>query len=725
MTKKNKNKNKAKNTFIHAVLTVFADNPFKAFNYKQISHQLGVKDKISRNLVISAIDFLVKEKKVQQVKRGKFQIHLKNSASMLNKKRYITGIVDMKSTGKAYIITEDGGEDIFIASSNTANALNGDKVKVYLFPKRRDRKLEGQIMEVIERNKTSFVGKTQIFDRFAFLVPDAKDMPVDLFIPLDSLNGVEDGMKAIAEIVEWPDRMKNPVGRIIKVLGWPGDNNVEMESILADHELALDFPDSVLKEAEKISMEIPQEEIKNRKDFRDVFTITIDPLDAKDFDDALSLKFLPDGNFEVGIHIADVTHYVRPGTALDSEAYERATSTYLVDRVIPMLPEKLSNGVCSLRPNEDKLAFSAVFTLDAKAKVLTKWFGRTVIHSDRRFTYEEAQEIIDTEEGEFAKEILCLNDLSKKLRQQRFSKGSINFHSQEVKFILDEKGKPVDTYVKEQKEANMLIEDFMLLANKKVAEYIGRPAGKKVIKTFVYRIHDEPNPEKLNNFVSFLSRLGYSMKVGDRNSLVKSYNKLFDDVKGKGEQNMVETIAVRTMAKAEYSTENIGHYGLSFPYYSHFTSPIRRYPDVMVHRLLWDYLHKKPSASKNHYEEMCNHCSDQERKAAEAERDSIKYKQAEYLSDKIGEIFHGTVSGVSKWGIWVELEGNKCEGMVRLRDLEDDFYYLDEENYRVIGQNFGEDYRLGDKLLIKVAHIDLQKKQMDFKIVRKVVEEKE
>lgn len=721
MTKKNKKKNKAKNTFIHAVLEVFGDHPFKSFNYKQISHILGISDKVSRNLVISAIEYLVEEKKVQQVKRGKFQIHLKNSAPMLKKNRYLTGTVDMKSTGKAYIIPDGGGEDIYVAANHTARALNGDKVKVYLFPKRRDRKLEGQVMEIIERNKTAFVGKVQIFERFAFLVPDATDMPVDLFIPIESVGkDVENGMKAIGEIVDWPEQMKNPIGRIVKVLGWPGDNNVEMEAILADHELAYDFPNAVEKEAERIPFEIPQEEIEKRRDFREIFTTTIDPYDAKDFDDALSLRVLPNGNYEVGVHIADVTHYVRPGTALDSEAYERATSVYLVDRVIPMLPEKLSNGVCSLRPHEDKLAFSAVFELDEDAKVLTKWFGRTVIHSDRRFTYEEAQEIIETEQGDFAKEILTLNKLATKLREQRFAKGSINFHSQEVKFKLDEKGKPIDTYVKEQKEANLLIEDFMLLANKKVAEYVGRPAGKKEIKTFVYRIHDEPNPEKLTNFVSFLSRLGYSMKVNDRKSLIKSYNKLFDDVKGKGEQNMVETIAVRTMAKAAYSTENIGHYGLSFSYYSHFTSPIRRYPDVMVHRLLQDYLDKKPSASKNHYEEMCKHCSEQEKKAAEAERDSIKYKQAEYLSDKIGQVFEATISGVSKWGIWTEIEGNKCEGMIRMRDLEGDFYYLDEENYRVIGQNHGEVYALGDRVLIKVHAIDLQKKQMDFKMVEKL-----
>jgi ribonuclease R len=625
----------------------------------------------------------------------------------------------MKATGKAYIMSPDLPEDVFVEANNTNHALNGDKVKVHLFPKRKNKKQEGVIVEIVERAKKQFVGIVHVSKRFAFLVPDSPLISVDIYIPLNALKGAKHGQKAVALISEWPEKATNPIGEIIHVLGQPGDNNVEMNAILAEFDFPLEFPKAAEAEAKKIKNEVPAAEIARRRDFRNIWTCTIDPVDAKDFDDALSLQKLPDGNWEVGVHIADVSHYVTPGSAIDTEAYERGTSIYLVDRTIPMLPEQLSNLVCSLRPDEEKLCFSAVFKLNEKAEILNEWFGRTVIKSDRRYAYEEVQVIIEGAEGDFKSELMTLHNLSSKLREDRFKKGSIGFKSQEVKFKLDEKGKPIGVMIKEQKEANWLIEDFMLLANRRVAERIATRKNKDgEANTFVYRIHDEPNPEKLVRFSEFLQKLGYGFQTTSRKSITASFNSLFDQILGKGEENMIETIAIRTMARAEYSTHNIGHYGLSFKYYSHFTSPIRRYPDLMVHRLLQWYLDEKPSASQEEYDEKCKHSSDMERKAMEAERASVKYKQAEYLMDRIGEEFDGQISGVSKWGIFVELTESKCEGMVSLRLMNDDFYYLDEENYRIIGQRWGKIYRLGDPIRIKVKKIDLQKKQMDFDLAK-------
>ena len=716
--KQNPQANVARNEFTNRVFKLFSDNSDNSYNFRQTAGQLGITDKREKDQVKSILEQLSTQGSLVEMNRGKYKLNPK-LVNAIAKANTVTGIVDMKATGKAYIICPDLSEDVFIESNNTNHALNGDKVKVHLFPKRKDRRPEGVIVEIVERAKKQFVGIVHVSKRFAFLVPDSQLINVDIYIPLTALKGAKHGQKAVALITDWPEKATNPIGEIIHVLGQPGENNVEMNAILAEFDFPLEFPKAAEDEALRIKNEVAPEELYKRRDFRDIWTCTIDPVDAKDFDDALSLQKMPDGNWEVGVHIADVSHYVTPGSAIDTEAYERGTSIYLVDRTIPMLPEQLSNLVCSLRPDEEKLCFSAVFKLNDKAEILEEWFGRTVIKSDRRYAYEEVQVMIDGAEGDFKSELMTLHNLSSKLREERFKKGSIAFKSQEVKFKLDEKGKPIGVMIKEQKEANYLIEDFMLLANRRVAERIATRKNKEgEAKTFVYRVHDEPNPEKLIRFSEFLKKLGYDFQTTSRKSITTSFNQLFDKILGKGEENMIETIAIRTMARAEYTTHNIGHYGLSFRYYTHFTSPIRRYPDLMVHRLLQWYLDDKPSASESEYDEKCKHSSDMERKAMEAERASVKYKQAEYLMDRIGEEFDGLISGVSKWGIFVELTESKCEGMVSLRLMNDDFYYLDEENYRIIGQRWGKIYRLGDNIRIKVKKIDLQKKQMDFDLVR-------
>lgn len=715
MTRKIKKHTKPKNSFSEVVLNVFINTPYKAYNFKQVSHTLGISDRSSRELVKEIIFDFCKSETLIAENRGKYKLNPEQFNSLI-KECICTGRVDMKSTGKAYIIPDEPGEDIFIDSINTHQALNDDKVKVRLFPKRGSHKPEGEITEIIERAHTRFVGIIEASFKYAFMVPDSASIPIDFFIPKEKMNGAKDGDKVIVELTDWPQKSKNPFGTVVEVLGKPGDNEVEMQSILVAHDFPLRFPESVEHAAGKIDINLSPKEIAKRRDCREDITFTIDPLDAKDFDDALSLKILSNGNYEVGIHIADVSHYVTPNSIIDQEAYERATSIYLVDRVIPMLPEKLSNMVCSLRPNEEKYTFSAIFEMDEEAHVVNEWFGKTVINSNHRFTYEEAQEIIESGSGEYAQEILTLHDLASKLREKRFAKGSINFHSTEVRFKLDEEGRPIEAYVKEQKESNRLVEDFMLLANQKVAEKIGKKTGKQEPRPFVYRIHDEPNPEKLNQFTEFISKLGYKMNTYSRRGLATSFNRLFTQIQGKGEQNMIETIAIRTMAKAEYSTKNIGHYGLSFRYYTHFTSPIRRYPDLMVHRLLQDYLNNKNGYNEYELEEKCLHSSEMERRAAEAERASIKYKQAEYMLDKVGKEFKAVITGVSKWGIFAEVEPSKCEGLISMRSLSDDFYFLDEENYKIVGQRHGTEYQLGDNIYVLVKRIDLAKKQIDFEI---------
>lgn len=725
------------------ILKVFANNPFDAFNHKQISSRIGANTKKERQEVIRAMQELAEQKQlVEDDHKGKYKINPKSIDDLLPK-NYVVGTIDMKQGGKAYVIPqEEGREDIQIAPGNTNRALHGDTVRVLMFPQRKMHKPEGQVVEILKRAKTRFVGVLQKQERFAFMVSDSRTMNVDIFIHADDLGGAENGEKVLVEMTDWPERMNNPVGRVIKRLGRPGDNNVEMQSILAEYDFPLEFPKEAEAEAKKIKNPT-KKEMASRRDFRDVLTFTIDPADAKDFDDALSYRELENGHAEVGVHIADVSHYVKPGSAIDREAYERGTSVYLVDRTIPMLPEKLCNEVCSLRQDEEKLCFSVVMEMDAKGKVTGSWMGKTVIRSDRRMAYEEAQEIIEgvtgsekgvkeSERTNVEEAVLKLHALATRLRNQRYKNGAINFESQEVKFRLDENAKPIGVYIKESKEANWLIEEFMLLANRTVAEYIGKPNTQKSKtknqnspKTFVYRVHDEPNPEKLNTFVEFVAKLGFSMKTGSRKALADSYNRLFENIAGRGEEHMVDTIAIRTMSKAYYSTENIGHYGLAFPYYTHFTSPIRRYPDLMVHRLLEYYLGVKGSErtdavgapNKEVYEEYCKHCSLMEKKAADAERSSVKYKQAEFLADKLGQVFPALISGVSKWGIYAEIEGNKCEGMIPIGSLKDDYYMLDEDNYQVIGRRHGKCYKLGYPVQIRVKRVDMLKKQIDFELV--------
>ncbi len=711
------------------ILKIFANNPFDAYNHKQIASRIGANSKAERQEVIRTIQQLAEDKHlVEDDHKGKYKINPKSINDDLLPKNYVIGTIDMKQGGKAYVIPdEEGREDIQIAPNNTHHALHGDTVKVLMFPQRKMHKPEGQVVEILKRAKTRFVGVIQRQERFAFMVSDSRTMQVDIFIHIDDLAGAENGEKVLVEITDWPERMNNPVGKVIKRLGKPGDNNVEMQSILAEYDFPLDFPKEVEEEAKKIRKPT-KKEITSRRDFRDVTTFTIDPADAKDFDDALSYRELSNGHMEVGVHIADVSYYVKPGSAIDREAYERGTSVYLVDRTIPMLPEKLCNEVCSLRQDEEKLCFSVVMEMDAKAKVLKTWMGKTVIRSDRRMAYEEAQEIIESgvnDGGVVASAILNLHALATILRNQRYKSGAINFETQEVKFQLDENAKPIGVYIKESKEANWLIEEFMLLANRSVAEYIGKSSGKSgkagktgaASRTFVYRVHDEPNPEKLNTFVEFVAKLGFSMKTSSRKALAESYNRLFENIAGRGEEHMVDTIAIRTMSKAYYSTENIGHYGLAFPFYTHFTSPIRRYPDLMVHRLLERYLQGGNSVKADEYEDYCKHCSIMEKKAADAERTSVKYKQAEYLSDKLGQVFPALISGVSKWGIYAEIEGNKCEGMIPIGSLKDDYYMLDEDNYQVIGRRHGRCYKLGYPVHIRVRKVDLLKKQIDFDLV--------
>lgn len=681
-------------------------------SYKDVAKALEISDMSRRQQLVDILLEMVTSGYLVEASHGMYKLNPRNGA--------VIGKIVAKRGGGAILEPEDGGEEIIINERNLNKSAVGDKVKVRLFAHRPGKEQEGEVVDVLEHSRETFVGKLQVKEGYAFLLVDNRILGNDIFVPVDKLNGGKDNDKAIVKILDWAEKGRNPVGEVIEVLGASGDNNAEMHAILCEYDLPYSYPEEIEKFADQIPDEISAEEIAKRKDMRDVPTFTIDPKDAKDFDDALSFRVLDDGLYEVGVHIADVTHYVKLGEIIEEEAVKRATSIYLVDRTIPMLPERLCNKVCSLRPNEEKLCYSVIFKMDKDAHVKDYEIVHTVINSDRRFTYEDAQQVIETKEGDMKEEILALDDLAKKLREERFKKGAIAFEREEVRFEIDETGKPIDVYFKVSKDANKLIEEFMLLANRTVAEHIGKAKSGDKAKTFVYRVHDNPDPEKLSNLTQFISRFGYKLNITGKNNEVSSaINNLLDKVQGTKEQNLIETIAIRSMAKAIYSIDNVGHYGLAFDYYTHFTSPIRRYPDMMVHRLLDRYAAGQKSADTKTYEELCKHCSDREQVAASAERASIKYKQVEFMKDHLGQVYDGVISGVTEWGIYVELAQNKCEGMIPMRDLDDDYYMFDEKNYCIIGKRTGRKFQLGDEVVVRIARADLDKKQLDYELIEK------
>ncbi|SDT33231.1 ribonuclease R/exosome complex exonuclease DIS3/RRP44 [Maribacter dokdonensis] len=725
MSKRNKKaKNHRKNEITKGIFTVLEKEPNKSFNYKQIAAKINITDAQDRNTLIKRLTQLKEKKRIQEVDRGQFKV-------LENTKTYYEGTVDLTGKGHAYIVVDDMDDDVFIPSNKLNKAFHKDKVEVFIYPRKKSKKLEGEVVRVLERYKTTFVGIVDMQKTFAFVRPTDFRMYTDIFVSKDKLADAKDGEKVLVEITDWPDDVDSPFGRISQVLGVPGEHDTEIHSILAEYGLPYSFPEDVQKFADGLDTSIKEEEIRKRKDLRNVLTFTIDPKDAKDFDDALSFQKLENGNYEIGIHIADVSHYLQKDTILDDEAYERATSVYLVDRVVPMLPEVLSNNACSLRPNEEKYTFSAVFELDENATIRNQWFGRTVIDSNERFAYEEAQHIIETGSGEIPEEIsiretaykvsdevveatLKMDELAKIMRDKRMNQGALSFDKVEVRFNLDENNEPVGVYFKESKDANKLIEEFMLLANRKVAEFIGKQKPKK---TFVYRIHDDPDPDKLMALNGIVSRFGHKLDFKDKKTISSSLNKLLEDVKGKREQNMVDTLTIRSMSKAIYTIDNIGHYGLAFDYYTHFTSPIRRYPDVMVHRLLQHYLDGGKSANAEEFEKKCKHSSDMEYLASSAERDSIKYMQIKFMQDHKDEEFRGVISGVTEWGIYVEIISNKCEGMIRIRDIKGDYFIFDEREYAIIGERTKKKYTLGDEVTVMVKNTDLIKRHLDFALI--------
>ena len=689
------------------LVNYFRMKPMESFGMKQLFTGLKLTTHPLKMLCADIVQEMAEDNFLIETEKGHYKLN--------DKGQIMTGTFQRKSNGKNLFIPEDGGEPVFVAERNSAHAMNNDKVKIILCAKRRRHEIEGQVIEILEHANTNFVGTLKVSKNYAFLLTESNTLANDIFIPKDKLKGGKTGDKAIVKVTEWPDKAKNPIGQVIDILGQAGDNTTEMHAILAEFGLPYVYPKAVETAADKIPAEISAEEIAKREDFRKVTTFTIDPKDAKDFDDALSIRQLKPGLWEVGVHIADVSHYVKEGSIIDKEAVKRATSVYLVDRTIPMLPERLCNFICSLRPDEEKLAYSVIFNMNEKAEIKDYRIRHTVIKSNRRFTYEEAQNIIETGEGDYKEEILQLNKLAQILREKRMAAGAINFDRCEVKFEIDEKGKPLSVYFKVSKEANKLIEEFMLLANRTVAEHIGKVPKNKKPKVFPYRIHDLPDPDKLDNLSQFIARFGYKIRTGgSKTDVSKSINRLLSDIEGKKEQNLIETVSLRAMQKARYSIYNIGHYGLAFDFYTHFTSPIRRYPDLMVHRLLTRYLAGGRTAQADKYEELCEHSSAMEQTAASAERASIKYKQVEFMSERIGNVYDGVISGVTEWGLYVEVNENKCEGMVSMRDLGNDYYEFDEKNYCLIGRRHHRKFSLGDPVKIKVARANLEKKQLDF-----------
>ena len=723
MSKKPKKLGNKPKDFTAQIFKILSREPSKSFNYKQIAAVLELSDTKSRNEIIRDLKILKAQDKIHETEIGKYQI--------ISKAEYYEGIIDMTSRKTGYFVCDELEDDVFVPFINLNHALDGDKVKAYIYNRRSSRKPEAEVLEILERKKSEFVGVIDIQKNFAFVTTANAKMYTDIFIPKNKIGDAEHGDVVLVTLEDWPKKADSPFGSVIKVLGKPGEHNTEIHAILAEYGLPYDFPIEVEAYANKIDTSITEEEIKKRRDMRDVLTFTIDPKDAKDFDDALSFQILENGNYEIGVHIADVSHYLQEGTILDDEAYKRATSVYLVDRVVPMLPEVLSNFACSLRPHEEKYTFSAVFQLNNKAEVVDSWFGRTVTYSDQRFAYEEAQSIIETKSDVIPAEIsltgneyivpkpivdatLKMDELAKILRRKRMAAGAISFDKVEVKFNLNEDAEPIGVYFKQSKDANHLIEEFMLLANRKVAEFIGKQK-----KTFIYRIHDEPNEDKLINLQTVIAKFGYSINFRSKKDISNSLNNLLEEVQGKKEQNLVDTLTIRSMSKAAYSTENIGHYGLAFDYYSHFTSPIRRYPDVMAHRLLQYYIDGGKSVSEEEYEEKCVHSSQMEGLAAQAERDSVKYMQVKYMQDHKDEEFLGVISGVTEWGIYVEIIKNKCEGMVRIREIRDDYYTFDDKQYALVGEVSKNILQLGDEIYVKVKNADLVKKQLDFHYLRK------
>lgn len=695
------------------ILNLFREYPNNRFSLKQLASASGGASKEGRRETLDILGHLFEEGIVEECAREKYRLAPKHLP-------HHEGVADMTSSGSIFVRVEGLESDIFVNQRATANALDGDRVEVVVTHRGRDGKLEGEVTRIVERNRKSYVGVAEVGAHQIFVRPDSRRMPIDIYLSKRSCPDLRDGEKVVVRIADWLPGSKSPTGELVERLGMAGNNDTEMHAILAEYDLPYRFEPEIEQAAESIDARITTKEIAARRDFRDTTTFTVDPADAKDFDDALSVRKLRDGVWEIGVHIADVTHYVRPHSPIDDEAIARGTSVYLVDRTVPMLPERLSNELCSLRPNETSLCFSAVFTLNEGLELLDEWFGRTVIHSDRRFTYAEAQEVIETGHGDFAEEILTLNRLAQGLRQQRFRNGAISFDREEVKFRLDESGKPLGVYFKEQKESNQMIEEFMLLANRRVAEFCAHrrnEKGRAVPRTMVFRVHDTPNEEKLDRFRQFILRFGHVFKAAKGRAVAKELNKLFAKIKGSAEENAVSTMAVRSMAKAFYTTDNIGHYGLAFPSYTHFTSPIRRYPDMMVHRLLAHYLAGGRSLPKEEIETLCAHHSEREVVAAEAERASIKYKMVEFMKERIGEEFEGHVSGLTEWGVYVELDETHIEGMAFLREIEGDFFLFDEANYEIVGRSTGLRLTLGDPVRIRIKRADLQKRQLDFELL--------